>query len=74
MVMCITYMHSTLIKAIGYVTGLIYRCYAEKHQLPSMTSKCSQIGKRLMIYWSFSSNENHIISEITHLECNPCHG
>ena len=26
-----------------------------KHQLPSMTSKCSQMGKRLMIYWSFSS-------------------
>ena len=29
----------------------------KKHQLPSMTSKCCQMGK-LMIYWCFSSQEN----------------
>ena len=73
MVMCIFHMHTTLIKAIGCVTGLI-KCYAEKHQLPSMTSKCCQMGKRLMIYWSFSTKENQIIKEITRLECNPPHG
>ena len=39
-----------------------------------MTSKCSQMGKRIMIYWSFSSKENQRIKEITRLECNPSHG
>ena len=58
------------IKVLGYVTC----CYAEKHQLPSMTSKCSQMGKRLMIFWSFSSKENQRIKEITFLECNHSHG
>ena len=43
-------MHSTLIKAIGCLTGVI-EFNAEKHQLPSMMSKCSPAGKRLMIYW-----------------------
>ena len=46
-------MHSALIKAIGCMSGVI-ESYAEKHQLPSMTSKCSQAGKRLMNYWCFS--------------------
>ena len=31
MVMCISYMHPTLIKAIGYVTGVIQIINAEKH-------------------------------------------
>ena len=61
MVSCISNMHPTLIKAIGCVTGLIKKNYAEKHQLPSMTSKCSQTGKRLMIYSTGASFENSAI-------------
>ena len=30
-----------------------------------MKSKCRQMGKRLMIYWSFSSKDNQRIKEIT---------
>ena len=37
------------LKAIGCVTGVV-ELYAEKYQLPSTTSKCSQTGERLMIY------------------------
>ena len=31
-----------------------------------MTSKWSQMGKRLMIYWSFSSKENQRIKKKSH--------
>ena len=53
MVLCISHMHPMLTKAIGCVTVVI-EFYAEKYQLPSMTSKCSKTGKRLMIYWCFN--------------------
>ena len=34
----------------AYQSYWLCECYAEKHQLPSMTSKCSRMCKRLMIY------------------------
>ena len=71
-VMCISHMHPTLLKAIGYVTG-VEQMLCCKHQLPSMTSKCSLLGKRLMIYWRFSSTENQRNKESIRLECNPFH-
>ena len=65
-----SHMHLTLIKAVGCVKGVM-EFYAEKHQLPSMTSTRCEMGKRLMIYWCFSSTENRRIKEIIRLECNP---
>ena len=44
----VTHMHRTLIKAIGCLTGVM-NFFAEKHQLPSMTSKRSHLVKRLMV-------------------------
>ena len=77
-------------QSCGFLYGYVYLSYAfyayqsywlcdrfgtvEKHQLPSMTSKCSQMGNGLMTYWSLSSKENQRIKEITRLECNPPHG
>ena len=50
MVMCISHMHPTLIKANGCVTGVIEILCEKKQQLQSMASKCSQMGKRRIIY------------------------
>ena len=57
----IAHMHSTLIKAIGCVTGMI-EFYAEKQQLPSMTSKRSHLVKWVCL--CFSSTEKLDIKEI----------
>ena len=62
MVQCISHMHPTLIKAIGCVTGVI-------EFLPLKTSavvndvKALSHGKRLMVYWCFSSIENQRIEK-----------
>ena len=42
------HVHLTLIKLIGCVTCMI-DCYAEKHQLPSITSKHSHLIKCIMV-------------------------
>ena len=52
-------MHSSLIKAIGCVTGVI-EVYAEKHQLSSMTSKRRRSVKRLNVYWWLKFNKSDI--------------
>ena len=59
----IAHIHCTLIKAFGCVTGMIeFLCL--KHQLPSMTSKRSNLGKHLMVLLVLQSNNEIRYKEI----------